>query len=113
MSAARVRQLEDAINKVFKYTAGGNPAKDVLPDLAIALETPPDDKGLSHPIAAGLSDIIHDIGAEGPDDPYARTVLPLIERILADDYTGTGLFEAIDRALKLVEPAVAVGDLDA
>jgi len=64
-------------------------------------------------IASSLSDIIHDIGAEGPDDPYARTVLPLIERILADDYTGTGLFEAIDRALKLVEPAVAMSDPDA
>jgi len=50
-----------------------------------------------------LCNVIHDIGAEGPDDPYAKVVLPLIERILADDYTGTGLFEAIDRELKLVE----------
>ena len=66
-----------------------------------------------HPLADGISNIIHDIGAEGPDDPYAKTVLPLIERILADDYTGTGLFEAIDKALKLVEPAVAMSDPDA
>lgn len=55
-------------------------------------------------MATELSNVIHDIGAE--EDDYAKTVLPLLERILADDYTGTGLFEAIDRHLKLVEPAI-------
>lgn len=55
--------------------------------------------------ASELASIICDIGAE--NDEYARTVIPLIERILADDYMGTGLFEAIDRSLRLVEPAIS------
>ena len=40
-------------------------------------------------------------------DPDSLYILSLIERILADDYSGTGLYEAIDKALKLVEPAVS------
>lgn len=100
MSANRVRQLENAINKVLDYTAGGHPAKDVLPDLFLALENPVAEEAN---FASDLSNVIHDIGAEGPDDPYAKVVIPLIQRILADDYSGTGLFEAIDRELKLVE----------
>ena len=54
--------------------------------------------------ASDLGGLISDIEAE--NDDYARTVIPLIKRILADNYTGTGLFGAIDRALRLVEPAV-------
>jgi hypothetical protein len=48
-----------------------------------------------------LVQVITDIGSE--NDEYAKTVIPLIQRILADDYTGSGLFEAIDKALKAVE----------
>lgn len=56
--------------------------------------------------ASDLGGLISDIEAE--NDDYARTVIPLIQRMLADDYAGTGLFEAIDRALRLVEPAISL-----
>lgn len=51
--------------------------------------------------ASELAGIICDIGAG--DDEYARTVLPLIERLLADDYSQCGLFEEIDACLLKAE----------
>lgn len=48
-----------------------------------------------------LGGLISDIEAE--NDDYARTVIPLIKRILADDYSQTGLFGEIASALDRVE----------
>lgn len=51
--------------------------------------------------ASDLGGLISDIEAE--NDDYARTVIPLIKRILADDYSQTGLFGEIAFALDRVE----------
>ena len=51
--------------------------------------------------ASDLGGLISDIEAE--NDDYARTVIPLIKRILADDYSQTGLFGEIASALDRVE----------
>lgn len=48
-----------------------------------------------------LAALICDIGAE--NDDYARIVIPLIKRMLADDYSQTGLFGEIASALDRVE----------
>jgi len=46
-------------------------------------------------------DALFDMG-----DPDSQEVLSLISRLLADDWTGTGLYQKIDRALSEVEQAV-------
>lgn len=51
--------------------------------------------------SSSLSSLVADIEAEG--DEYARTVIPLIERMLADDYSQTDLFAEIGVALDKVE----------
>lgn len=55
--------------------------------------------------ASDLGGLISDIEAE--NDDYARTVIPLIKRILADDYSQTELFAEIGAALDKVEGETA------
>jgi hypothetical protein len=41
-------------------------------------------------------------------DPDSLKVLNLIERLLADDWTGSGVYEALDKALAAAENAEAI-----
>lgn len=49
-----------------------------------------------------LSGVIRDMGYD-PEDPYNARIIKIIDRLLADDYTGSGLFEDIDAALDKAE----------
>jgi hypothetical protein len=41
------------------------------------------------------------------DDEDSHKVLSLIDRLLADDWTGSGVYEALDQALSAAEAAVS------
>lgn len=52
---------------------------------------------------AGLHEAIDALRDMG--DPDSLKVLSLIDRLLADDWSGSGVYEALDSALKAAEAA--------
>jgi len=55
------------------------------------------DNNLHHRIIRGVQ-ALEDMG-----DPDSLKILNLIDRLLADDWTGSGVYEALDGALKAAE----------